>query len=126
MRQIDLSIPPNFTPCVAGPIPLNYFQLVKNELYKIQRRFGKVYRTKVGGIGIASKNCVFVTTSKDIHLFFGSMSLPGQQYLALMLEEEFANGSFREIMIRYSTDKAVLVTDIAETEALVFNFAPAN
>lgn len=73
-----------------------------------RKQKGKVYQTYVDGEkgvdGEERERFAFVTTSKDIHLRIGLLNSLGQYLLAKLLEYEFQNKSFGQLMLCLQKD----------------------
>ncbi|MFA5841866.1 MAG: hypothetical protein WC835_02825 [Candidatus Paceibacterota bacterium] len=100
--------------------------LVRNELHRIQHLHAKVYQTHVAGGAMSSPSHDFFTTSKDVHLFFGTMNPSKQEDLACLLDKEFREHECNELLLHYDTGKTVLVTKTGDRSGRVFTFAPAH
>lgn len=79
----------------------------------------KIYRTYLTHIRV---DYVFVTASKDIHLFLGRLTHCAQQVLVKLIEEEMADGQNTSLLIYADSKKeaAWLTTLTKEGEGLCF------
>jgi len=104
----------------------DHLHKVMDDLGQIASQVHKIYRTypKDGQNGH-----VFLTTSKDIHLYLGQMSDDGQLNLAKLLLEEFEKGGNGELLI---TDperkKGILATRrfVSPDAGSIIHLAPAH
>lgn len=76
--------------------------------------YPQVFQTTVLGIEKVER-VVFVTTSQDVHLGLGRMSLAVQQSLAALLMFRMSTYANRMFTVCY-WDREILVTQVAETQ----------
>ena len=105
-----------------------HLEPLMKELIETRKQKARIYQTYVID---GAKRYTFVTTSKDMHLGFGSISLDGQRHLARLLAPEFSRGKFGQLLIRFEKDEGdakstVLVATSTHSGETSFGFSPAH
>jgi hypothetical protein len=97
----------------------NSMNLLVANLEAIKAQGAKIYRTYCS----VGEHFTFVTTQRDIHLYFGLMSEEAQMALCLIIKAESAHGSPGEILLKGPFPGRPLHVLISGN---VFNFSLAN
>jgi hypothetical protein len=91
-----------------------------------------VYRTFIspGPDHIGITGFSFTTTSKDVHLFFGKIiSLIVWHSLCQLLEEEFCNGAYNEILVSRDEERTKswhVVRTKSSSGVITYTWSPAH
>ena len=131
MHQFHTVVVPSCpTTATIGTNP--YVAGFARQLEQARKQKGRVYQTYVDGQG--NEKFVFVTTSKDMPLGLGQLSDLGRTLLAKLLEYEFKDKRFGQLVLNLQSeseddnDKSVLVsmTKDAIPDATRFVLSPAH
>jgi hypothetical protein len=122
MHQL-LLVPPKH----PGPESLHLIGVL-DSIDRVRILGTKVYQTFVqepSDMPCYQQNLKFLTMSKDLHLYLGTMGRAGQYHLAKLLEEEFQENKCNQLLLR-SPERSILVTQTIEhgVGATVFTLSP--